>query len=299
MAAAALLAIITATWLFTHNGNKSAITTSAIRDIAPGHAGAILTLSDGRQLVLDSAGNGQVATENGSIVTLQDNQLSYQKSVSSDQPISYNLLSTPAGRQFQLSLPDGTKVWLNAASSIRFPTAFTGSERNVEITGEAYLEVAQNAKQPFGINTRQSRIGVLGTSFNINAYENEEAEKTTLVEGSIRLLTVGHQQAALTLQPGDQSIIQQATASIQHQVNTGQALAWKNGLFNFDGASLKTVMREIGRWYNLDIVYESEPGNREIAGKMQRNLTLLQVMTILKKVNVNYRLEGRTLIITK
>lgn len=264
-------------------------------DIAPGHDGAILTLANGTQVVLDSLGNGVVAVQNGTEVVLTNGRLAYHAGKTA--AVSYNTMTTPRGRQFHIQLPDGTLAVLNAASSITYPTAFTGATREVAVTGEVYLEVATDKNQPFVVKVNdQTQIQVLGTRFNVNAYESEEAISTTLLDGAVRVRT--HQQLQ-TLKPGQQAVVAANKTSIQliDNANVEQVMAWKNGLFNFNGADLKTVMREIGRWYDLDIVYASDPGPREIMGKMQRNLTLAQVMNILKKINIDYRLEGRKLII--
>jgi transmembrane sensor len=301
--------------LTTTNNNKQT-------DILPGHDGAILTLADGRQLLLDSLKNGVIATQNGSQVELNNGSLAYNKRQQATGGIIYNTMRTPRGRQFQLILPDGTKVWLNAASSIKYPTVFTGDTRTVEINGEAYFEVmpqtpkGDGKKLPFIVNIvggRGAAIEVLGTHFNVNAYEDETSIKTTLLEGSVNVKSEvgsrksdGNSQNAVILQPGQQAVITKHSPrhgghalTVDHSPDLIQVMAWKNGLFNFNGYDIKAVMREIGRWYDLDIVYEGEPEPEEMMGELQRNLTLSQVMKILQKIHVKYRIEGRKLIIIK
>ncbi|MCS3800963.1 FecR family protein [Niastella sp. OAS944] len=285
-------------------------------DVEPGREGAILTLADGRQLVLDSLGNGIVATQNGAKVVLSSGALTYDQNGETAGNSIYNTMHTPRGRQFQLVLPDGTKVWLNAASSIKYPIQFIGDERRVEIKGEAYFEVVKNAQMPFVVTVPQGgEVKVLGTHFNINAYDDEPAIKTTLLEGAVKVVTpaiVNRQSAmeaerAVVLKPGEQAAIaaysplntHHSPLTIDHSPNLDQVMAWKNGLFNFNGYNIKAVMREIGRWYDLDIVYEAEPEPEEVMGELQRNLTLSQVMKILQKINVKYRIEGKQLIVTK
>jgi transmembrane sensor len=290
------------------------VTSKQVRtNIEPGRDGAILTLADGRQLVLDSLGNGIVATQNGAKVVLSNGALTYDQNGDASGDIIYNTMHTPRGRQFQLVLPDGTKVWLNAASSIKYPIVFTGDTRTVEIDGEAYFEVAplrlrSGQKQPFivSIPPRPGRPGgaevkVLGTHFNINAYDDENAVRTTLLEGSVFVRSAtGNRISTAFLKPGEQAVITgYLPLTINHSPDIQQVMAWKNGLFNFNGYDIKAVMREIGRWYDLDIVYEAEPEPEEMMGELQRNLSLSQVMKILQKIHVKYRIEGRQLIVMK
>src|SRR5882757_3843076 len=198
-------------------------------DVLPGRQGAILTLSDGTTVVLDSLGNGIVANQTGTQVLLENGNLTYNASDAGE--VRFNTMSTPKGRQFLLLLPDGTKVWLNAASSITYPTAFIGRERNVKITGEAYFEVAKNPKQPFKVKINDvAEIDVLGTHFNVNAYANEASIKTTLLEGSVRVNASKHQQ---TMVPGQQAQIEQdGNITTTDAVDIAQIVAWKDGVFN-------------------------------------------------------------------
>jgi transmembrane sensor len=279
----------------------TAVVSKQVRtDVEPGRDGAILTLADGRQLVLDSLGNGIIATQNGAKVVLNNGALSYDQNGDAAASIIYNTMHTPKGRQFQLVLPDGTKVWLNAASSITYPTVFTGNERRIEIKGEAYLEVMKNAQMPFIVTIpRGGEVKVLGTHFNINAYDDEDAIRTTLLEGSVSVKSAA--ESFVFLKPGEQAVMSRVNSplTIHHSPNLEQVMAWKNGLFNFNGYDIKAVMREIGRWYDLDIVYEAEPEPEEVMGELQRNLSLSQVMKILQKIHVKYRIEGRQLIVMK
>ena len=297
--AAVILCLATGTWLYL---NKSDIRHQPIsKSGLPGHDGAILTLADGRQVILDSAGNGIIATENGATLTLRDNQLQYNKSAISDQQISDNLLTTPKGRQFQLVLPDGTKVWLNAASSIRFPTAFNGRSRNVTITGEAYLEVAKQKSMPFLVNiNNQATIEVLGTSFNINAYQNEANIKATLIDGSIRIT---NQRSAISqsanLVPGQQAQLTAGQLNVTKEADLSKVMAWKNGLFNFDGASLQEVMKQVERWYDIEVVYEEAVPSIQFFGKMGKDITLPQLLEALKSSEIHFTIEGKKLIIRK
>ncbi|MDP4261735.1 MAG: FecR domain-containing protein [Bacteroidota bacterium] len=269
-------------------------------DISPGRQGAILTLADGRTVVLDSIGNGLIATQNGTKVLLNDGQLTYNADRSAVAAVAYNTMTTPKGRQFQLVLPDGTKVWLNAASSVRYPTVFTGNERKVEITGEAYFEVTKNAKMPFRVKVNdQTEIEVLGTHFNVNSYTNEASINTTLLEGSVQITNSGKK---VVIKPGQQAQVAelpvQPGIKILSDVDVDKVMAWKNGVFNFQDATLKEVMRQLERWYDIEVVYEKGVPDLEFMGTMGRDLSLSDVLSGLKLSEVHFRIEeGRKLIV--
>ncbi|HWK04677.1 MAG TPA: FecR domain-containing protein [Puia sp.] len=280
----------------------------SLPNVAPGKQGAILTLANGKQLTLDSLGNGPIVLQQGLNASLKNGQLSYEvaKDVSAKSgPVDgtgYNTLYTPRGRQFQVLLPDGTKVWLNAASSIRYPTAFTGTERKVEIRGEAYFEVAANAHLPFIVQMNERmEIRVLGTHFNVSAYPDETEMHTTLLEGSVRVSAYGHSSLLL---PGQQAGVNtadgKATGIQVSNANTEQAVAWKEGLFNFQGKRFEEVMRQLSRWYDIDVVYENGIPDMEFEGELGRDINLSKVLFFLGKVDVHYRLEeGHRLVISR
>lgn len=294
--AAAAVVIIAATlyfWPFKEV-DKNKIAGKEHVDVTPGRTGAILTLANGSQVSLDSIQNGVVTLEGGSIAKIVDGKLIYSENT--DQ-VTYNTMSTPKGRIFQIILPDGSNVWLNSASSIRYPTAFKGDQRKVEIKGEAYLEIARNPRMPFYVVLENNaEVQVLGTSFNVNAYTNEENIKTTLVDGAIEVKSPAG--VVRRLVPGEQAQLDGNNINIV-TANVDQVIAWKNGVFDFTGKEVKAALREIARWYDLEVVYEVEPAAGEIVGKMQMNLALSQVMNILKGLDINYRIDGRRLIITK
>lgn len=296
-------------FVMNHNGksknNPVATTTTTATDIPPASDGAILTLADGRSVVLDSLGNGVIATQNGAAVTLKDGALAYGKDAGSATPV-YNMLSTPKGRQFQLLLPDGTKVWLNAASSLRYPTVFTGNERSVDVHGEVYFEVAKNASMPFRVYIANAAGGpggtvieVLGTQFNVNAYENENAVKTTLVEGSLKVLNIpgNVNKGSVVLTPGKQAVITTDTKLKVADADVDKAVAWKRGIFNFEDASLEEVMRQLERWYNIEVVYEKNVPDIKFGGKMSNDVSLQGLLKSLEESDVHFRLEGRKLIV--
>lgn len=259
-------------------------------DIPPGHDGAILTLADGRTIVLDNTQNGKVtdvAVKNGS-------QLSYADAGA--VKVEYNTMSTPRGRQFTLVLADGTRVWLNAASSITYPTAFNGNDRKVSITGEAYFEVAHDASKPFIVSKGKTSVQVLGTHFNVNAYDDEEAIKVTLLQGSVKVAnTVG----SVLIKPGEQ-----AALTINHKPETRNhidldaVMAWKNGYFNFSNTDLHTVMRQVSRWYDVEVIYEGAISNEEFMGGVPRQENISALLKVLEGTEkVHFKLDGKKVIV--
>jgi transmembrane sensor len=191
-------------------------------------------------------------------------------------------------------LEDGTGVWLNAASSIKYPTAFTGNERRVEITGEAYFEVAHNADKPFRVTFNEQTVEVLGTHFNINAYADEPAAKTTLLEGKVKLTNKA--QSAMLL-PGQEAVLVTNGYQVK-EADLEQAMAWKNGIFYFDNTDVKTIMRQVARWYNVQVEYEGKVTDYKFAGDLRRNTNLANVLQILEQAGIHFRMEGRKLIVT-
>lgn len=264
--------------------------------VAPGGNKAILTLSDGSTIILDDAKNGRVAKQGSTqIVKLANGQLVY--SVSDDKPaeVVFNSLTTPRGGQFKLTLPDGSEVWLNAASSIKYPTTFIGNERKVEISGEAYFEIAHNSAKPFKVSVNGMEVKVLGTHFNINAYNDEISVKTTLLEGSISLTKAG---AAITLKPGQQVQLGNGMKmKVIDNVDIDQVVAWKNGYFSFNRADLQTVMRQIARWYDVEISYEGKIPERQFGGKIDRNSNASEILKILEESKVHFSIEEKKIIV--
>jgi len=312
MTAAAALLLITAGSLYLLLQKKSGeqpvtVPVAKAPDIAPGSNGAILTLSDGRHIVLDSMGNGHVIEDKGARINIKNGSLTYEP-VNAPGTV-YNTISTPVARQFKLVLPDQSVVWLNAGSSIKYPTAFTGNTREVEMTGEAYFEVAKNAAKPFKVKVnKQLDVEVLGTHFNVNAYDDEDAIRTTLLEGSVKVVkretANGKRERpnefSAVLKPGEQAELSRAHSplTIHHSPNVSQVIAWKNGIFNFDGLETKEVMRQLARWYDVQVVYEPGVTSHKFYGEIGRNLSLAQVLEGLKLSGVNCRIEeGKKLIV--
>lgn len=274
------------------NGNKQ-----LQMDIPPGRDKAILTLADGSDIVLDSVGAGLLANQGGVRVTkLANGQIAYDTGSLTTKEVMWNTMTTPRGGQYQVTLPDGTKVWLNAASSITFPTTFTGNERRVKIDGEVFFEVAKNKQKPFLVNIREeSLVQVLGTSFNINCYQDENVTKTTLVEGSVK---VSKGNDSLILKPGQQAVASVSTPKFKIvEADIDQAIAWKNGFFSLQDADLKAVLRQLERWYDINVRYDGAISNIIFQGKIFRNTNLSDVIEFLQKAGVNCRLDGKTLIV--
>lgn len=304
-AAAVILVLLTgiAYWVLNNKGpqQQPVATVPVENDVQPGRQGAMLTLANGKQVLLDSLGDGVIASEKGAQVVLEDGQLTYKPSTASDAQTTYNTVSTPRGRQFALQLPDGTKVWLNAASSLKYPVAFTGTERKVEITGEAYFEVAKvmltgassagRKKMPFKvIINNHTTVEVLGTHFNVSAYNDEGSINTTLLEGAVK---VSHEKQIQLLQPGQQAQVLNKTGAITlvKDADVTAAVAWKNGTFSFSNANLPTVMRELARWYNIEVEYTGDASYGTFTGEIGRTLTLDQVLKGLTKTRIHYKIE--------
>ncbi|BAV05375.1 FecR family protein [Filimonas lacunae] len=316
-AAAALLVMASGAYLWMkrqHAGSQQVVTAAVKENIQPGQQGAILILADGRKVVLDSLGNaGVIATENGTKVLLENGKLSYNGANTTTGAMLFNTMQTPRGRQFQLTLPDGTRVWMNSGSQLRYPTAFAGRERLVELTGEAYFEVAQDAHIPFKVSIAgKAAVEVLGTAFNVSAYANE-LWRTTLLQGSVRVLDNYHAQTAtvqnsVVLKPMQQAVVTaeympanlNKSITVYSNVNTDKILAWKNGLFNFDGLSLQEAMQQLERWYDIEVVYENGIPEIPFGGEISRNVSFDGLLKMLTEADLKFRVEqGRKLVIIK
>jgi transmembrane sensor len=287
-------------WWLTRNdaGQVNHQQVATITDIMPGRNGAVLTLQNGQTLVLDSAQNGALTMPHGLQIVKRDSLIAYAPTGTAiDEANAYNTLTTPRGRQFQVVLSDGTKVWLNASSSIHYPAVFKGKERVVEVTGEAYFEVAHNAAMPFRVRHGSMEVKVLGTHFNINAYDDEAAIRTTLLEGSIKTSMVNGEWSIL--KPGDQAVLMpNASISTNHTANLDEVMAWKNGYFQFERSDIQTVMRQIARWYDVDIKYEGAITKDKFGGSIPRDATLSQVLHALEQSLVHFTIQGKQVIVT-
>jgi transmembrane sensor len=299
LAAASLLVAVVIAGLFKPSHPVPSTGRNAVAKklpVLPGRNTAMLTLSDGRQVLLDSANNGEL-TQQGNVRLVKEGNgiLSYAIAGKGIKEVAYNKLITPRAGQYQLLLPDGSHVWLNNASSIRYPVAFLGKDRAVELIGEAYFEIAKDATRPFIVKLKDESVEVLGTGFNIKAYADEPLIQTTLLEGSVR---VTRGDATVLLQPNEQA---QANEGIGLKVIKGvpaeDIVSWKNGFFYFGRASLKEVMQQLGRWYDVDVRYEGTIPANEFGGKIDRNLPLNDLLQYLDKNQVHFRLEGRTIVV--
>jgi transmembrane sensor len=305
IAAASVIIFLTGiSYFFLKPGNEKIVaknTTAPVKlinDVKPGGSKAILTLSDGSEIVLDSAASGVLANQgNTRISKLPGGQISYNTNGLAVSEVLYNKMTTPVGGLYQLLLPDGSKVWLNSSSSIRYPTRFAGKERAVEITGEAYFEVAKNAAMPFTVKINDNAsVQVLGTHFNINAYSDEAEIKTTLLEGAVK---ISQGTSSSLLKPGQQARVNKTgSVKVIADADTEEAVAWKNGNFQFNSTDIVTVLRQASRWYDIEIVYA---GNKipddKFTGKLPRAVNLSSLLKWMQWSDVHFKLEGKKLII--
>jgi ferric-dicitrate binding protein FerR (iron transport regulator) len=297
-AAAAILILITAgIYLYQRSPEPELVKTEIPRfknDIAPGKNKAILTLDDGSKIDLDDAKNGIVASEsNIDIKKTGIGQLEYTTGKQSEKTVKYNMLSTPLGGEYQLILPDGSKVWLNSGSTLRFPTAFIGSERIVELKGEAYFDIAKKTNTPFLVRTNNSMdIKVLGTQFNVMAYDNEKNINTTLIEGSVEVLKG---TGKTILKPGQEAILNRGSGNVNvNSADIEQAIAWKNGYFMFYNENIESIMRKVSRWYNVDVVYQGNMSNKDFVGTISRNKNVSELLKMLELTGaVHFSIDGR------
>jgi transmembrane sensor len=317
-AAAVILVAALGTYVYLNRHQKEEVAKVVVpatipvqNDALPGGNKATLTLGNGQKIILDSAANGNLALQGKTkIVKTSDGQLAYT-SQSDVTNVYYNTVSTPKGGQYQLTLSDGTKIWMNAASVLRFPTAFTGKERLVELDGEAYFDVApvqlpakgghalSGQKMPFIVKSKNGMtVQVLGTHFNIMAYGDEQDTKTTLIEGSVK---ISNGSSVAMLQPGQQALTTTGNAGTGIRVNKeadiAEAIAWKNGIFQFNDADLETVMRQIARWYDVDISYEGQLPEKRFTGRMSRNLKASELLSGIEFIGVHFKIEGKKIVV--
>jgi transmembrane sensor len=301
-AAAALLLIVAGgAWILSTRvlkGSKSspALTKKQQQDIAPGGNKAMLTLSNGQVITLDSSLKGSLHQPGNVNLHASPGLLKYgpiQPSGGND--IAYNVLKTPKGGQYRLELPDGSRVWLNAASSLKFPTAFIGKERRVELSGEAYFEVVKNTSQPFFVTVNKANIAVLGTSFNVMAYADEASIKTTLLEGAVK---VSKADAFSVLKPGEQSMLEpNGNMQVIEKADVDLAVAWKNGLTSFKSADIKTIMRQVERWYDVEVVYNGDIPTRSFTGDIPRDANLSELLRLLEISRIHFKMDNHKLIV--
>lgn len=283
----------------TPDATQGVATTQSIR---PGSHKAILTLGNGTTIRLNQVGSGELVKQGSTrIIKLDSGVLAYRSASISRNPEEFNTLTTPVGGQYELQLPDGTKVWLNAASSIRYPISFTGKQRQVRITGEVYFEVAADPEKPFVVATGSLQIRVLGTQFNINAYGDEKTVKTTLLEGSVRVSSLTGTHQSLVIAPGQQAELDSSgQITLVRQADTKEAVGWKNGLFVFHNDNLPEIMRQLVRWYDVDVEYaDNEVPESHFSGAIYRKETIDKVLHMLELTGgAHFKIDGTKIIVS-
>jgi len=271
----------------------------AKQDIAPGSNKAILTLGSGKRIVLTGAANGELAKEEGVVITkAADGQLIYTVSGKDSNSSDFNTIETPRGGQHQLRLPDGTEIWLNAATTLKYPANFTAlKERRVQLSGEAYFQVAKDGSHPFIVETDRSSVEVLGTHFDVNAYKDDAVVKTTLLEGSVKVL----RGAVVKVIKPNQQAVSDGGGIVVKEVVADDAIAWKNGYFMFSSDRLDNIMSRIARWYDVDVVYGDESLKREIfLGTISRYEKISKVLRMLERTGtVVFEVKGNTVRINR
>jgi transmembrane sensor len=303
-AAAAVLIIGLGTTLYITQSTKPKINIAQLpSDVLPGGNKATLTLSGGRKIILDSASNGSLALQgNANIIKRANGQIEYSLNDNGTPTteVAFNTMTTPRGGQYQLRLPDGTDVWLNSASSITYPTAFNSNTREVTITGEAYFEVVKNESKPFHVKVNGADIKVLGTHFNVNAYGDEATIQTTLLEGSVKVSAAGFLRSTV-IKPGQQALLTvDGQLSTNNDVDLEQVMAWKNSQFIFDREYLPAIMRQLSRWYDVDVKYAGGVlTDTRFSGIISRQRNISAVLEMLKGTgNIHFKIENKTIIIT-
>ena len=307
---AACILILLSTSLFFYT-NRTPVQKVAVKIaepkvqvIAPGYDKAILTLSDGSKIILEDAKNGILANQAGiSIQKTSDGKLLYSFSSSansvtpeSEDKILYNKIETPVGGKYQVNLPDGSKVWLNSSSSLRFSALFNGDTREVELSGEAYFDVSKNKNKPFKVITQDQIVEVLGTQFNINSYSDEGPIKTTLIEGSVKII---YKDKVVLLSPGQQFQPKESAAKVV-EADTEEVVAWKDGYFVFKNEDIRSIMRKLSRWYNVDVSYSGNIPDVGFGGNISRSKDISEVLDVLQLTNaVHFKVEGRRITVMR
>jgi transmembrane sensor len=269
----------------------------------PGKNDAVLTLANGEKIVLNETANGEIAQQSGiSITKAADGTIIYNSNISPEMlkspaaELQYNTISTPRGGKYQLNLPDGTMVWLNAASELKFPVIFAVNKRSVELKGEAYFEVSKNKNSPFHVKTISQDLEVLGTHFNVNAFAEEQETKTTLLEGSVKIVPLNlnrssNNPANIILKPGQQAVLDKEGLYIS-KADISEAMSWKNGVFQFNDTELSSIMRQASRWYDVDVVYEGGVPAVRFSGEVSRNVNAATFLEMLKYLDVKFNMES-------
>ncbi|MFD2582429.1 FecR family protein [Pedobacter vanadiisoli] len=297
--AAAVIVVVGAGLLYYLSRQETAqpMVQLAKNDIAPGKDSAYLILADGKRISLTDAANGNIANQAGvSIAKTASGHVIYRVADTENGVLAFNTIETPRGGQYQVQLPDGTLVWLDAASSLRFPTSFKGqANRKVELKGEGYFEVAKDKNHPFYVKSGQQEVEVLGTHFNINAYDDEPFAITTLIEGSVKITSADRN---IKLKPNQAGINKNGQLGVKEVSDAQDAIAWKNGFFQFDDEDLQSVMRKMARWYDVEVEFAGQFKNSRFSGVMSRSKSLKNALKVMEATeNFSFKLEGRKLIV--
>lgn len=299
IAAAAMLFIVG--WgVFINQNTDEIVEIVDAKDISPGGNNAVLILGNGQRVDLAQVAKGRTLSQSGiNVIKKSDGQIIYEISDRNEKtsPDQYNTIETPMGGQYQVNLSDGTKVWLNAGSSLRYPVKFVGNYRSVELKGEGYFEVSSNKSMPFKVTNSRQTVEVLGTHFNVMAYTDESIVRTTLLEGVVK---VNAGKKSMVLQPGQQSVLEESKININDHVDLEDVVAWKSGYFKFN-ESLESIMSKISRWYGVEIIYETMPDRKlTYSGKISRARNISAVLKIIGfNSDVRFKIEGRKIYVTK
>jgi len=297
--AALVFVALGAGWFFVRNQDNRQKENTYTHIIKPGSNKATLTLANGKKIILTDALHGQLASEAGvKISKTKQGEIIYTVAADGggdEQALQYNTLTTKRSEQFQVILPDGSHVWLDAASSLKYPVTFKGNERKVELTGQGYFEVSQNAAMPFIVRTTKTEVQVLGTHFNISAYDDDPEIKTTLLEGAVKIKSG---TAAAILKPGEQAVLNnKGLLTVKKDADVGMEIAWKNGLFDFKKAGIEEIMLKVSRWYDIDVKYSGKIPGTKLTGRMSRNVDISGLLGILQFEGIKLRIEGKTVIV--
>lgn len=296
--AAAVLLLLSVSIYFFSDQQKSDPIAQMDAAISPGGNNAILTLANGKKIALNDAAKGEISKQSGiSVSKSKDGELIYTVVSGGADELTENTsntISTPKGGQYTIILSDGTKVMLNSASSMTFPTSFKAAERRVELNGEAYFEVAKDKNKRFRVISGLQTVEVLGTHFNVNAYGDEHTIKTTLLEGAVKVFTT---KKSVLIEPGEQAVLDKADENsiAKRMVNTNKETSWINGIFSFEGDDLKSVMRQVARWYDVNVIYAGPISEEKYFGEISRSSKLSEVIKILELNNVHFEVAGKTI----
>lgn len=300
-AACAFIAVAVAGWKMWNNKSLPSpgkpVTAAKGNDVLPGKTTAQLVLGDGTAVQLDEHVQQGLQEKDGTRIGRSKGQLTYDAAANTAEETIYNTLTTPRGGEYKVILPDGSQVWMNAGSSLRFPTRFSGTERTVYLNGEAYFDIAPKAAQPFFVETKNGmKVAVLGTGFNIMAYEDESAVNTTLVSGKVKVISADGKN--VTLAPAQTASLSRGNGQLNvAAADISKVTAWKEGMFEFDDDDISTVMRQLARWYDVEVKFSGPVPDKHYTGSIRRQSTLSQALRILKTAGIGFKIEGRQIVV--